>query len=73
MPSKSSGVVKNPLSESAQPSSTATHGSTSRPSSNYGGRSQQIIGPQKGNWNILLINVVFEFFFFYIFIVIDEA
>ncbi|XVF71708.1 hypothetical protein PTKIN_Ptkin12aG0061200 [Pterospermum kingtungense] len=48
MPSKSSGVVKNPVSESSQPSSTATHGSsTSRPSSNYGGRSQQIIGPQK--------------------------
>ncbi|XWS31102.1 hypothetical protein CRYUN_Cryun23aG0048800 [Craigia yunnanensis] len=48
MPSKSSGVVKNPLGESVQPSSTATHGSsTSRPSSNYSGRSQQIIGPQK--------------------------
>ncbi|XP_022771652.1 GBF-interacting protein 1-like isoform X2 [Durio zibethinus] len=48
MPSKSSGVVKNPLSESAQPLSTATHGSsTSKPSSNYGGRPQQIIFPQK--------------------------
>ncbi|XP_022758902.1 GBF-interacting protein 1-like isoform X3 [Durio zibethinus] len=48
MPGKSSGVVKNPRSEFAQPSSTATHGSSmSRPSSNYSGRSQQIIGPQK--------------------------
>ncbi|TYI55793.1 hypothetical protein E1A91_D11G165300v1 [Gossypium mustelinum] len=48
MPSKSSGAPKNLLSESGQPSSAATHGSsTSRPSSNYGGRSQQIIGPQK--------------------------
>ncbi|XVF31931.1 hypothetical protein REPUB_Repub17cG0037400 [Reevesia pubescens] len=48
MLSKSSGVVKNPLSESVQPSSTAIHGSSvSRPSSNYSGRSQQIIGPQK--------------------------
>ncbi|OMO55115.1 UBA-like protein [Corchorus capsularis] len=49
MPSKSSGVVKNPLSESSQASSTSTHGgsSMSRPSSNYSARSQQIIGPQK--------------------------
>ncbi|XP_012491010.1 GBF-interacting protein 1 [Gossypium raimondii] len=48
MPSKSSGAPKNLLSESGQPSTAATHGSsTSRPSSNYGGRSQQIIGPQK--------------------------
>ncbi|KAL4353231.1 hypothetical protein GQ457_06G027640 [Hibiscus cannabinus] len=47
MPSKSSGVVKNLLTESAQPSSAATHGSSmSRPSSNYGSRSQ-VIGPQK--------------------------
>ncbi|KAG4137765.1 hypothetical protein ERO13_D07G091900v2 [Gossypium hirsutum] len=48
MPSKSSGVVKNPPGESAHPSSTVTHGSSaSRPSSNYSSRSQQIIGPQK--------------------------
>ncbi|KAK8711801.1 hypothetical protein V6N13_147064 [Hibiscus sabdariffa] len=47
MPSKSSGVVKNLPTESAQPSSAATHGSSmSRPSSNYGSRSQ-VIGPQK--------------------------
>ncbi|XP_039032601.1 uncharacterized protein LOC120167749 isoform X2 [Hibiscus syriacus] len=47
MPSKSSGVVKNLPSASAQPSSAATHGSSmSRPSSNYGSRSQ-VIGPQK--------------------------
>lgn len=52
MPSKSSGAPKKLLSESGQPSSATTHGSsTSRPSSNYGGRSQQIIGPQKGSWN----------------------
>ncbi|GMI66294.1 hypothetical protein like AT3G07660 [Hibiscus trionum] len=44
---KSSGVVKNLPSESAQPSSAATHGSSmSRPSSNYGSRSQ-VIGLQK--------------------------
>ncbi|KAK9035154.1 hypothetical protein V6N11_077203 [Hibiscus sabdariffa] len=47
MPSKSSGVVKNLQSEPAQPSSAATHGSSmSRPSSNYGSRSQ-VIGPAK--------------------------
>ncbi|GMI85647.1 hypothetical protein like AT3G07660 [Hibiscus trionum] len=48
MPSNSSAVAKNPLGESAHPSSTATHGSSAtRPSSNYSSRSQQIIGPQK--------------------------
>ncbi|KAK8541654.1 hypothetical protein V6N12_014281 [Hibiscus sabdariffa] len=48
MPSKSPAVVKNPLGESSHPSSTATHGSSgTRLSSNYSGRSQQIIGPQK--------------------------
>ncbi|KAK6259611.1 hypothetical protein SCA6_014085 [Theobroma cacao] len=49
MPGKSSGVVKNSLSESSQPSSTSTYGgsSGSRPSSNYSARSQQILGPQK--------------------------
>ncbi|XP_039021925.1 GBF-interacting protein 1-like [Hibiscus syriacus] len=48
MPSKSPAVVKHPLVESFHPSSTATHGSSAaRPSSNYNGRSQQIIGPQK--------------------------
>ncbi|KAE8708087.1 hyphally regulated cell wall protein 3-like isoform X2 [Hibiscus syriacus] len=48
MPSKSSAVVKHPLGESFHPSSTATHGSSAtRPSSNYNGRSQQIIDPQK--------------------------
>ncbi|GMI70906.1 hypothetical protein like AT3G07660 [Hibiscus trionum] len=47
MPSKSSGVVKNLPTESAQPSYAATHGSSmSRPSSNYGSR-LQVIGPQK--------------------------
>ncbi|KAE8699585.1 hyphally regulated cell wall protein 3-like isoform X2 [Hibiscus syriacus] len=47
MPSKSSGVVKNLQSESVQPSSAATHGSSmSRPPSNYGSRSQ-VIGPHK--------------------------
>ncbi|XVF21178.1 hypothetical protein REPUB_Repub12eG0068300 [Reevesia pubescens] len=52
MPSKSSGVVKNPSSESDQPSATMTHGSfMSRPLSNYSGRSQQIIGPQKAGSN----------------------
>ncbi|XVF81410.1 hypothetical protein PTKIN_Ptkin15bG0153000 [Pterospermum kingtungense] len=45
---KSSGVAKNPLNDSSQPSSTAIHGSSvSRPSSNYSGRSQQVTGPQK--------------------------
>ncbi|KAE8695280.1 hypothetical protein F3Y22_tig00110722pilonHSYRG00044 [Hibiscus syriacus] len=45
--SKSSGVVKNLPSESAQPSSAATHGSSlSRPSANYGSHSQ-VFGPQK--------------------------
>ncbi|XWS36679.1 hypothetical protein CRYUN_Cryun20dG0106000 [Craigia yunnanensis] len=48
LPSKSSGVVRNPLSESSQSSSTEIHGSSvRRPSSHYSGRSQQIIGPQK--------------------------
>ncbi|KAE8668730.1 hyphally regulated cell wall protein 3-like isoform X2 [Hibiscus syriacus] len=47
MSSKSSGVVTNLLSESAQPLPAATHGSSlSQPSSNYGSRSQAI-GPQK--------------------------
>lgn len=73
MPNKSSGVVKNPLGESAHPSSTATHGSSaSRPSSNYSSRSQQIIGPQKGNWSLLLINAVF-LSFLYVLVIVDLA
>ncbi|XVE72582.1 hypothetical protein DITRI_Ditri11bG0049800 [Diplodiscus trichospermus] len=48
MPSKSTVVMKNSLSESARSSFKATRGSSgSRPSSNYSGCSQQIVGPQK--------------------------
>ncbi|GAV68446.1 DUF1296 domain-containing protein [Cephalotus follicularis] len=53
MQSKTQALGKNQLTESSQPSSTSTHGSTSgsRPSSNYSSRSQQLIGPQKGGYN----------------------
>ncbi|XP_052107506.1 GBF-interacting protein 1-like [Arachis duranensis] len=46
---KSQGVTKNHHSEISSTSSSATHGSSSnsRPSSNYGSRSQQLIGNQK--------------------------
>ncbi|KAE9615171.1 putative GBF-interacting protein [Lupinus albus] len=49
---KSQGVAKNHRTEMS-PSSTVTHGSStaSRPSSNYGSRSQQSIGPQKAGSN----------------------
>ncbi|XVE78290.1 hypothetical protein DITRI_Ditri13aG0132900 [Diplodiscus trichospermus] len=49
MPSKSLGAVKYlPSESSSQASSTSIHGSSvSRTSSNYSGRVQQIIGPQK--------------------------
>ncbi|XP_057466037.1 GBF-interacting protein 1-like isoform X1 [Actinidia eriantha] len=48
MPSKSIGVGKNQLSDSAQlVSSTHDGSSVIRPSSNYNSRSQQLIGPQK--------------------------
>ncbi|XP_057474401.1 uncharacterized protein LOC130762662 isoform X2 [Actinidia eriantha] len=48
MPSKSMGVGKNQLSDSAQLlSSTHDGSSVIRPSSNYNSRSQQLIGPQK--------------------------
>ncbi|XP_019431617.1 PREDICTED: GBF-interacting protein 1-like isoform X2 [Lupinus angustifolius] len=49
---KSQGVAKNRRTEMS-PSSTVTHGSstTSRPSSNYGSRSQQSIGAQKAGSN----------------------
>ncbi|KAL8136673.1 hypothetical protein V2J09_002674 [Rumex salicifolius] len=48
--SKSHGAGKNQLAEFARPSSSSGHSgsSTSRPSSNYGNRSQQVIGPPKG-------------------------
>ncbi|KAA8524895.1 hypothetical protein F0562_011318 [Nyssa sinensis] len=48
LPSKSQGVGKNQLPESAEAASS-THGGPSviRPSSNYHGRLQQVIGPQK--------------------------
>lgn len=50
-PAKSQGVGKSQLTEPSQPLLATAHGSTSgsRPSSNYSSRSQQIIGPQKGN------------------------
>ncbi|XP_059661279.1 GBF-interacting protein 1-like isoform X2 [Cornus florida] len=48
MPSKSQRIIKNQLSESAQPTSSIHVGSSIiKPSSNYHGRSQQAIGPQK--------------------------
>ncbi|CAL1407942.1 unnamed protein product [Linum trigynum] len=42
---------KSQFSESSQPSSASVHAgsSSSRPSANYGSRSQQVVGPQKGN------------------------
>ncbi|XP_058112786.1 GBF-interacting protein 1-like isoform X3 [Magnolia sinica] len=48
--SKSQGVEGNQLVEASQAVSSASHAgfSSSRPSSNYGNRSQQVIGPQKG-------------------------
>lgn len=50
MPSNSQGVVKTQLTESSQPSSVPIHNvsSVSRPPSNYGSRSQEIVGSQKG-------------------------
>ncbi|XP_043691880.1 GBF-interacting protein 1-like isoform X2 [Telopea speciosissima] len=46
---KSLGVDRNQISEPSQPPSSIHGGSTaSRPSSNYGNRSQQLVGPQKG-------------------------
>ncbi|XP_058114862.1 GBF-interacting protein 1-like isoform X2 [Magnolia sinica] len=49
MPSKSQGVERNQLSEAPQAlsSSSLTGSSGSRPSSNYGSRSQPLTGPQK--------------------------
>ncbi|KAH9793804.1 Flocculation protein [Citrus sinensis] len=49
MPSNSQGVVKTQLTESSQPSSVPIHNvsSVSRPPSNYGSRSQEIVGSQK--------------------------
>ncbi|XP_077217604.1 uncharacterized protein LOC143851971 isoform X2 [Tasmannia lanceolata] len=49
VPSKSQGVERGQLSETSQVVSTSSHAgsSSSRPSSNYGSRSQQLIGPQK--------------------------
>jgi len=47
---KSQGAAKNHVTEMSSTSSAVTHSSpsTSRPSSNYTSRSQQLIGPQKG-------------------------
>lgn len=47
---KSQGAAKNHVTEMSS-TSTVTHSSpsTSRPSSNYSSRSQQLVGPQKGN------------------------
>ncbi|XP_020236785.1 GBF-interacting protein 1-like isoform X1 [Cajanus cajan] len=47
------GAAKNHVSEMSPASSTVTHSSpsTSRPSSNYSSRSQQLIGPQKAGSN----------------------
>ena len=52
---KSKRVAKNHGNEIPSPSSSVTHGSpsVSRPSSNYNNRSQQSIGPQKGNFEQL--------------------
>ncbi|KAL6975508.1 hypothetical protein U1Q18_024304 [Sarracenia purpurea var. burkii] len=52
LPSESTGVQKNQLSDSAQPaSSSSAHCGSSviRPSSNCNGRLQQAVGPQKGS------------------------
>jgi len=48
---KSQVAAKNHVAEMSPTSSTVTHSSPSisRPSSNYSTRSQQLIGPQKGN------------------------
>ncbi|KAF7833210.1 GBF-interacting protein 1-like [Senna tora] len=53
IPGKSQGAAKNHLTESSPSSIAVTHGSssTSRPSSNYSNRSQQLIGPQKAGSN----------------------
>ena len=60
MPSKSMGVGKNQLSDSAQLlSSTHDGSSVIRPSSNYNSRSQQLIGPQKGT-NLLYITFILD-------------
>ncbi|KAK7275944.1 hypothetical protein RIF29_17071 [Crotalaria pallida] len=50
---KSQGVAKNQRTEMSPTSSTVTHGSSSasRPSSNYGSRSQQSVLPQKAGSN----------------------
>ncbi|XP_027329694.1 GBF-interacting protein 1-like isoform X2 [Abrus precatorius] len=50
---KSQGAPKNHITEMSPASSTVTHASpsTSRPSSNYSTRSQQLIGPQKAGSN----------------------
>ncbi|XP_061339181.1 GBF-interacting protein 1-like isoform X2 [Gastrolobium bilobum] len=50
---KSQGVAKIHVTEMAPTSSTVTHGSpsSSRPSSNYSSRSQQLVGPQKAGSN----------------------
>ncbi|OVA19746.1 Protein of unknown function DUF1296 [Macleaya cordata] len=63
MPSKSLGVENNQHSESSEPSSSSAHGgsSVSRPSSNYGSLSQQLMGSQKAvgpskEWKPKLMN-----------------
>ncbi|KAG4382917.1 hypothetical protein GLYMA_14G189900v4 [Glycine max] len=50
---KSQGAAKNHVTEMSSTSSAVTHSSpsTSRPSSNYTSRSQQLIGPQKAGSN----------------------
>ncbi|KAK7385487.1 hypothetical protein VNO78_31209 [Psophocarpus tetragonolobus] len=50
---KSQGLAKNHVTEMSPSSSTVTHSSTStsRPSSNYSSRSQQLIGSQKAGSN----------------------